>query len=359
MEIRNARRDDLDALKAFSDVYNRPNSSTFQDDFFAWQYETSAILTGAEDNGILIALDGEKIIGMSVASKAPVYVNGETTSGIWHQEWYSDIDYRGAGLSLVLAQMKKNDFIGCGGRSFHSVNVFNRVRPTVWFEIERLFVILNEEQSFDLLFAKSEEAKRFLSLQSIATPAPEVRAEPVSRFGGGYDETWNAFRKDILMATDRTSDFMNWRYADHPRFTYERLKVKTLNGDAYFVWRYEPIQDKDSVVARICEAIGPRSAVVEGFPHLFEALQKAKVAFADFFCSHAATNAALIEAGMRPVVTTGDFDLPRLFQPLAEDPRKTLNFGYTFSDETRPADFYDYHRTYITKGDSNQDRPNP
>ncbi len=79
----------------------------------------------------------------------------------------------------------------------------------------------------------------------------------------------------------------------------------------------------------------------------------------DFFCSNAAINAALYQAGLRPSITLSNFDLPRLLSPLQIDCRKTINFTYSFSKKSdMGVSFYDHGKTYFTKGDANQDRPN-
>ncbi len=359
IDIRNAEPRDLDDLSAFSAIYNRAGSSTFQRDFFDWQFVQAQQLCRAEDNGALLAKVDDKIVGMSIAGKVPVQIGGAVSTGVWHQEWYAAPEHGGAGLALVLEQSARNDFIGCGGRSFASVNVFNRLRPTVWFEIPRLFAVVDETKTYEMLFSKSEESRRYLSLQTIDSPSSSLRGTSLDEFDERYDGDWLSFRKSAWLSNDRTSAYMNWRYNAHPRFTYLTLRTDSPFGSAYFVWRNEEVAEYDTVVTRLCDAIGSPKAIISGFPMFFERLRDSACALVDFFCSHAVTLSALVEAGMRPQVTTAEFELPRLFQPLARDPRKTINFGYSLPRDRIPDQFYRIDGTYITKSDSNQDRPNP
>ena len=78
--------------------------------------------------------------------------------------------------------------------------------------------------------------------------------------------------------------------------------------------------------------------------------------FADFSCSHAKTNAALVGGGMTPTVTRGEIDMPLRFQPMERQASPRIDFYMLFPKDP-PPDFYDYTATYFTRGDSNQDRP--
>jgi hypothetical protein len=359
MKTRNAHPDDFDRLRRFSTAFNRAGSSTFDDDFFTWQYEDAAQLAGTDDNGVLIAVEADEILGMAAGGKVRIYAEGNTVTGVWQQEWYADTSRFGVGLFLMMEQMRRNEFVGAAGQNYQAASVNSRIRPMVWFDLQRLFFPIDADATFDLLLAKSDHSRQFLSAQRAAKPASGSDVRAVARFDGAYDHAWRRFREDVLICADRSSAYMNWRYVDHPRFSYDCVTVSTPHGDVYFVWRDEPVRERGASVARICEVIGSGSAIVDGFADFLQVLEGRGVAFADFFCSHAPTIAALTEAGMRSVITTSDFDLPRLFQPLANDARKRINFYYTFADAVRPRDIHAFHRTYITKGDSNQDRPNP
>ena len=62
---------------------------------------------------------------------------------------------------------------------------------------------------------------------------------------------------------------------------------------------------------------------------------------------------------MRQIVTLEEFDLPRLFAPLADDFRKTINLSVIVTQENDKPWLYDMNKWLVTKGDGNQDRINP
>lgn len=359
LEIRNARLSDLEDLIGFSNRHDRPNVSTFDENFFTWQFDDAARLCGTKDNGALVGIDDKRIVSIAYGSKVTIFVDGCEITGLWQQAWFTEPGYLGAGVFLMREQMRRNPFVGAAGQNYNAASVNQRLRPMNWFQLNRLFIVLNVKECADLAYSMSDHALRYLELAKLSPPSKPCETRMIRHFDDVYDACWTEFRKPLLLASDRTSAYMNWRYQKHPRFTYQSLEIDTPFGNVYFVWREEQVEGKSGVVARICEVIGKPEAIIDGFPHLYSILNERGLAFADFFCSHGATNAALMAAGMLEVITTDEFDLPRLFQPLVQDERKTLNFYYSFDDETRPPNFHDYYRTYITKGDGNQDRPNP
>jgi len=359
LKIRNARLSDRAALVDFSDRLDRRNVSTFDEDFFTWQFDDAAKLCNTDDNGALIGVDNDRIVSLAYGNKVSVFLAGQTTTGLWQQAWFSEPSYSGAGLFVMREQMQRNPFVGASGQNYSAASINERLRRMNWFQLRRLFIVLDVDECANLAYTMSEHAKRFVGLTTAVSPSKRCDVRRVTRFDDAYDACWLEFREPLLLASDRTSAYMNWRYLEHPRFTYQCLEIRAPSGNAYYVWREESVSGNLGVVARICEVIGKPEAIIEGFGHLFRILKEQGVAFADFFCSHGVTNAALMASGMREVITTEELDLPRLFQPITQDERKTLNFYYSFDEETQPHNFYNDYRTYITKGDGNQDRPNP
>ena len=180
----------------------------------------------------------------------------------------------------------------------------------------------------------------------------------IDEFGTHYDRLWAVFRSDVTFGTNRSASYMNWRYVRHPYFQYQRRLFESPAGAAYIVWREEPVTGHEKCVARVCEAIGSPAALADAVPVLYQHLADRPVAFADFFGAHASVLAGLRAGGMRPVITVPPFDLPRLFSPLAPDVRKTLNFAISLSADCPAIDLYAHDKMYLTKGDTNQDRPN-
>jgi hypothetical protein len=357
----------LDQARRFGDVHIRPDYIAFREDFFQWQYADSArTVDDGGEHSALAAFDDKEIAAISLVTMAPIHVNGQTIAGGWHTDWFADRSAGGVGLTLMAEQLRRHRFLGVSGQSMAAATVFGRMRPACcWFDLPRLFAVSDPGAVGELILsassrpgASSSELRAFLSTFRVAKPSGAATQCQVEEFDETYDETWATVRARFFAATDRTSRYMNWRYVRHPIFDYQRVCYESPAGPVYFVWREERIEGHDKFVARICEIIGEPAAAAAAFPTFFADIRDRGASFADFFCSSVELNEALLQAGMRYVITMSDFDLPRLLSPLSRDDRKTLHFAYSFSSDAAPPNVSQHHRCYFTKGDSNQDRPN-
>lgn len=359
MHIEQVEGRHLDQLtEFFLKVMGKADYISARRDFFSWQYERSAeVAKSVEDTGAILLVEDGQIHGASLAAKTEMWVAGCRLPGAWNQEWFVDDEARGLGLLLLKEQLKRNRFFGASGQSISAGNIIEQLRPMCWFELARLFVVVNPKATFDLLFSCEPEARSFLRWK-VKKPPKDVRCEQVAEFDEEYEEHWSVTRNLYTITTNRNKDYMNWRYVNHPYFRYETIKCETGHGCVYFVWRLEPIEGNSVQVARICEVIGIPLAVTEAFPAFYHKLVQSEIAFADFFCSNSQLNAALLTSGMKYSITLPEFDLPRLFSPVATDIRRTINFAYSIDRNPADLEFYRHDLSYFTKGDTNQDRPN-
>ena len=66
---------------------------------------------------------------------------------------------------------------------------------------------------------------------------------------------------------------MNWRYVDHPIFSYHRHVYHIPGANrVYIVWRSEYVREKDTTVARVCEIIGSVTDLFQTIPHFIKDL---------------------------------------------------------------------------------------
>lgn len=364
IDIRAVEVADLPALRQFSDRFNRPGSSTFADDFFGWQHRESVAATESGTPAVAVAAfaaDGS-VKGYVTAHWMRLWRQEAQVPGIWLHEWFVDPESSGVGFQLLNKLVQGYDFVGVAGGSVDTMSVFLRLSPSVvWFELSRLVAVLSPQGCRPLL--ATEEARSGAILRALTPAAPPVAGvdvRPLGRFGTETDDAWQAMRQGCSLGGNRDADTMNWRYARHPRFDYGRAVFSTPGGDAIMVWRIEPVGglDRDVKVARLCEVIGAPSAITAAMPHLLRHVAAEGAVLCDFFCSHGGVLDAVTAGGMHPTVTTPYLDLARLFSPLHFDMRRTINMA-CYCRSADPTDFRRPHGFLFTKGDGNQDRPNP
>lgn len=359
IEVRPIAPGDLPAAARFDQVVDRPRNSTFDADFFAWQY-----LDGAdgprETGGALAAWHGDRVVATLMMSETDFLVEGRIVRGGIAHEWYADPEHGFIGLELFAKALPRLPVIIGAGPSMASMITSRRPRPQIVYPLTRLVAILDPARAADLSFARTAHTVAYLqSLTPRKAPPGAPAGEVAEGFGDAYQAAWRAMAPAPQLAVDRSAGYMEWRYRRHPRFRYHILRCQGARGDAWFVWRAEDVAGK-GVVARLCEAIGPTDALADGAPALLARWRATPgLIFGDFFCGNDAVCAALVEGGFSHALTLPGLDLPRLFSPLAPDPRKTLYFWISVAKDLRFTPRLEPGRAYFTKGDANQDRPNP
>jgi hypothetical protein len=351
--------DGLASIRAFANERIGPDYVALDPDYFRWQFvdPIHAGRAGDENESLAVLADG-KVVAIANARRMNIWLAGRVAEGVWLHEWFADPAFAGAGLLPIRKIFQNKMFMGVTGHSLFSMNTWARLKPTCWFELMRVFAAIDPAATRDLLFQAGPQCLNFLHLARVA---PKVGpAEEVLEFDDDYEATWQNARARHLVATDRSRAFMNWRYIRHPVFKYRALRCEEGGDPVYFVWREEPVLGSDRCVARMTEAIGEPRAICGALPILLQGLhERGNVAFVDFFCSSADIVSAFLAAGFQHVITTSEFDLPRLFSPLANDPRKSINIAISIAAGwINPHSRFAHHQTYITKGDCNQDRPN-
>ena len=349
---------DLNAAEAFNrDVY-AANSMAFDPVFFAWQFDRCGGVGHGADNGAWVVRRGDAIVATCLVARLPMVVEGAARRGGFFHHWFAKPDLGSPGLAVLRKATAGLDFVGGARITLLAVSTLKAFfRPFPWFETPRLFAVMDAERAAALSFGEGDCAVRFLAACRVREAVSGVSVSTIERFGDEHDVLWHRLRGGFLAAAERDARFMNWRYVDHPYLRYARIRCDGPAGPAVYVWRDELLPDGETVVCRMCEALGEPEALRLTFAAAWRAMNHPGVAFVDFFCSNAVINAALTAGGMTPAVTRPDFDLATRLRPVEAYASKTLDFYYGFPSGGVPPAWAEHPRTYFTRGDSNQDIP--
>ncbi|WJW76702.1 hypothetical protein QVG61_06350 [Thiohalobacter sp. IOR34] len=148
----------------------------------------------------------------------------------------------------------------------------------------------------------------------------------------------------------RNRDYLLWRYQNHPAFDYRFLTAGA--GSALLVYRLEAVLSHEVSVCRIVDYMGNLDALPGLINALTSSLNDQEIALVDFFSSVEIPQAVLENAGLVCETPDAENRFASLFQPL--DFRKLairLLVGGKHADSCNLD-------VYVTKGDSDQDRPN-
>jgi hypothetical protein len=190
---------------------------------------------------------------------------------------------------------------------------------------------------------------------SRATSVERVASMPPA----DWDPLWMAISERGYLGTHRDADYMNWRYAGHPRLAY---RIALARGDrsrvtGCAVWRVEQVENSSHIVARLLEwhADGaPASTAL--LRHVEHDARAAGAAMIDYYSSRPDA-AGLSEAGWFPEADAPDGSIPSLFQPLLPRPRP-INFAVWMRPTVSGQRAGLADRLLLCKSDGDQDRPN-
>jgi hypothetical protein len=149
----------------------------------------------------------------------------------------------------------------------------------------------------------------------------------------------------------RDRDFLRWRYEEHPAFTYEFLFSSDFSS--VLVFHEERERETGTLVLRVVDLLACARDHLALLSAVVGAGQERGAAIVDFFCSLDCYPHALSAAGFFDEAKHSDGHFAALFQPL--DFRRTSIRVLASCPGWNQGRLEDW---YITKADSDQDRPN-
>ena len=151
---------------------------------------------------------------------------------------------------------------------------------------------------------------------------------------------------------ERNREFLRWRYESHPAFTYEFLFSSDYRS--VLVFHEERETENGVLVLRVVDVLArPRASALRCFLRSCLPGKNAGRLSSIFFAALIACRPALGAAGFFDEAEHGDGHIAALFQPL--DFRKTAIRVLASCPGWSEGRLEDW---YITKADSDQDRPN-
>ena len=378
IQIRLCQTDEIERFKEFVETYwGRDHILARDEALLRWQFEPNR--GGRQEVpglSVLLAWQGTRIVGMVGIIPFDLNIRGETIQAIWFPQFLTVPDLRGQGVGGQLIQAI-NDMgyeLICGlGYNDRVGNIYTRLGfemlPDVprWigiFDLDKTVSLLKEGESDGERDALGDRCTEYL-VATETDRSEEAVVEVVGwsgPLGASWDSTWSEIISPLMVGCGKDSAYLNWRYAEHPTFTYEtRLAQEKASGRALglTVFRVEQIRDRDERILRVVEFLSTAEAEGPLAQAVVQAARDHGVIFADFYCTSKKATEALESIGFkRSVSSESGPHFPSLFQPL-EFGEFSLNGTFWLSDRLRDqiGELLKLDDFYVTKTDSDQDRP--
>lgn len=208
------------------DLFEKVFKKKITEELWQWRYHISR----KSISGLL--WDDEKLIGYYMLSPVPLQINKNIENRLLAISVMIDPDYQGNGMY------------------FGSLAKFTYEQATK--EGYDLIFAFPNSQSYELYFGplgwkgfgKITEYKKQIEKISDFNESSDYKTKPIKNFDENIDKIWNKHKNDYLIITPRTSEFLNWRFFNHPKFPYENylsydyfpfLITKNEEPVAYFV----------------------------------------------------------------------------------------------------------------------------
>jgi GNAT superfamily N-acetyltransferase len=348
------RAEDLPALRAFWARAYRPGYLLRENhSLFRWQFGSRSPVNGDAYHIKLATLDGE-VVGCLGYIPVKVTLAEGVVRGAWLANWMVDPDRRQLGLGPLLMRevTKQFDVTLNLGPNQDARTVLAKMGWAYVGALTRYLHVLDVEAAASLTPAGRLD---WPSPAPWPDHHPGAAVRSVSAFDERATSLWDRLAPSLGWGTRRSADYLNWRYVQHPLWTYRCFEARSddrLRGFA--VYHVEPVRDHGLTVGRLVELVAEPDATSTLLDAVLQDARAQGVALVDFFSSSPRMALALRTNGFFTGEDAPVAQIPMLFQPVDRQ-RLAIHF---MAHPARVSGGASLANWYVTKSDADQDRPN-
>lgn len=330
-----------------------------------WQYEGYGCRKGVH---FPVLFDEGRMIGFRGFFPAELRVKDNLVEHLAVGSLYLVLpEYRGRKLGLALQQYTTNheqNYLAIASNLNTSAPMYKRSGYFMRTQMLRYLIPLNDAY-VKLMLVPSQDYKQYqlsAGMCEFCSPGKMAAAD--------LETFWmNSLQGNGVICLNKTRDFWQWRFLDHPVYHY--LFFGGVNQGGVIVARvcdlYDAHQKREEKVFRILELIPEESSVWNGevcdekLVQLLRATlgwaQRNGCAGAEFYVTTHRFSVVLEKAGMKEVNETPEnrfLNIVSYFEPVASNERLS-NVSLCLSEHQEPLDF---ENVYFSLSDADQDRPN-
>lgn len=333
--------------------------------FLEWQYgKTPQFVQKFRKNKLLSLLllkEGVNIFGYLGIIPLKYKVFGSPQKIHVYANIFTDPALRGLGMGTLLIRKGSEGsrqalVIGYKPHTFSSYKKLDD-----WRELGNFsrFLIVFNNSSVNNIVKKNNKKSIPASCKFRVKSFPPLRGTYAYTkiFNSDFDAFWKIIRNKYKITAERTSGYLNWRYANHPYFAYRALTARNGAGEVtgYLIYRFE--EAAKFKIARIIDFISLDEFETNLLHKFIQDIIREKADMADFMFSGNYHRTSLSEVGFFDAGETALNDFPVLFNPISYK-RTHINFTALTKVKKQQRQFYNLSNWYLTKGDGDQDRPN-
>ena len=358
------KKEELESFKSFVAKNFFDKYILTDDKFLSWQYgfkERSSTLKGG-DFSIAVIRDKGNIFGYLGIVPLKYKMGSKVIDFKIYVNLLVDPRVRSLGLGTLLMEfgMRQTEAAAVFGYNPQTVSIYKKLGS--WEEmgdLNRYIAIYNADKVTGLL-KEDRSLSDFLKDKQIKVDEninKEISFSYEKEFGNDFDQFWFLVRERYEITVERTSDYMNWRYTNHPHLSYKIIVGRVgriIKG--YVIFRFETVGKFK--IARIIDMVVEQGMEKYFLGYFNKEVAEQGASMADFMLGGDYYREDLLDSGWFLSRESGMKNYPILFNPVHYG-RTNINFMVYKKKKLSGNFFYKPNLWMVTKGDGDQDRPNP
>lgn len=173
----------------------------------------------------IIMKHNEKLIASYSVSPKEFIINGKKVNCVQSMDTMTDKNYRGLGISTYLANLTY-EYAKLKGNAF--VYGFPNSVSKYLFEVKL---------KWHKTIISSYFIKKLNQTQVSSKKGNKFKIEKVKEFDRRIHKFWKDYDKEGKIIINKSREYLNWRFTEHPLVNYEIYYVENVNDElvAYFV----------------------------------------------------------------------------------------------------------------------------
>ena len=347
--VAEAGLNDTDLCSFYSRYWERPIALA-REDFVNWQFSMSPHARGK--NNTVVALLGDEIIAAMGAVPRPFYSDGKFSEAAELTTWVVAPEARGRGVGTKILKFLQGryQFLSGAGITAQALPVYLKCEFTFLAHIPRFFFI----SRFDLIDAFAQPSTSAVALVKNRQKMGKninVYAHPCSASSICKQLEENACAQGM-----RNSDYLKWRYDQHPVFNYEGYEVVDTTRNKLKTGVIVRQDNVDGVpFLHLIDIVGCPSTYSLAVAFLEAEAMRRGCAFVDASCTSNKLVLAFRARGWNSVIDDPFIEMPSLFHPV--EFRRPPTTSLVFWSKANKDKTYEFGSLHFTKGDLDLDRP--
>jgi hypothetical protein len=317
-----------------------------------WQFKDNPFYKDSNFS-LVIVEDENKIKSHLGFIPVQLKILNETIPAIWHVSFYTLDEFRGKKLGTKTIELSNTygDVSMVLSGSEGTKKIYTNMDGKDLGLLNRYIRILNKNN-----LEKYGNVK--INIKNINMHNSNVgKLSRVKNLNYKYKEFWNIVKNRYPITVNRTEEYLNWRYFNHPIIDYHFMEF-IVNDElkGFVVIRLED-NNEEVKAARLVDIICKKTYDVDIFNHIITYC-KNKVDFIDFFCTGKFYQEGLEDTGFIKD-DKNELKIPTVFNPIDFNRRQNMNFFYSNNRKNNyKIDLNEINNWYLVKSDSDQDRGN-